>query len=334
MARDVRGLPGLPGTSLQALAGVPGPDDPSFSRDPEPLEGSKLGDLLKSQLVELGNFVGGLKLRKAPDPTLADAADLDTWTSEWNPRTTPTQEALRSLDANLGDLLPATRSRDLRSLGGASPMSSKSQVTSFHSPASSGLAYELEVLRLQIAALAQSLAGLGACVMNWSLELALPRRHELADMVLRYTLPCEHLSKELKELCRDLQSMELFSEEKLPNLQDPRLQDRSEKAVEKPLTLGGLQQMLLQQKHAQEEHLLQRCHEASSSVPVPDESFELERIRWNMEREAARMEDWERDHRRGITVGEFPKDSQQMSGHHASSASSFDWHEPGGRIVF
>ena len=35
--------------------------------------------------------------------------------------------------------------------------------------------------------------------MNWSLELALPRRHELADMVLRYTLPCEHLSKELKE---------------------------------------------------------------------------------------------------------------------------------------
>ena len=53
---------------------MPGPDDPSFSRDPEPLEGSKLGDLLKSQLVELGNFVGGLKLRKAPDPTLADAA--------------------------------------------------------------------------------------------------------------------------------------------------------------------------------------------------------------------------------------------------------------------
>ena len=31
-------------------------------------------------------------------------------------------------------------------------------------------------------------------------------------------------------------------------------------------------------------------HPRSSSVPVPDESFELERIRWNMEREAARME--------------------------------------------
>ena len=42
-------------------------------------------------------------------------------------------------------------------------------------------------------------AGLGACVMNWSAGLVNSHRQELADMVLRYTLPCEHLSKELKD---------------------------------------------------------------------------------------------------------------------------------------
>ena len=42
-------------------------------------------------------------------------------------------------------------------------------------------------------------AGLGACVMNWSAGLVSSRRQELADMVLRYTLPCEHLSRELKD---------------------------------------------------------------------------------------------------------------------------------------
>ncbi|CAE7498922.1 unnamed protein product [Symbiodinium sp. CCMP2456] len=53
---------GAPTTSLQALAAAPvlglGATEPK-----EPDDGN-LGELLKSQLVELGNFVGGLKLRK------------------------------------------------------------------------------------------------------------------------------------------------------------------------------------------------------------------------------------------------------------------------------
>ena len=36
-------------------------------------------------------------------------------------------------------------------------------------------------------------------MMNWSAGLVSSHRQELADMVLRYTLPCEHLSKELKD---------------------------------------------------------------------------------------------------------------------------------------
>ncbi|CAE7557145.1 unnamed protein product [Symbiodinium natans] len=334
MSREDHGTPGPRSATSTSLAAAPAAQlGDGLLGDREPFEGS-LGDLLKSQLVEMGNFVGGLKLRKeAPPP---EPPDLDSWAEwEWHARSPPTQEALRSLDANLSDLLPALKPRDLQS---ASPLSSKSHATSFHSP-SSGLAYELEVLRLQIAALAQSLAGLGACVMNWSAGLVSSRRQELADMVLRYTLPCEHLSRELKELCRDLRSMELFSEE--PSLSHANLkEDRGEKAIEKPLTLGALQQMLLQQKQRQAQ-CAEELHQEPTSSAI-DESLELERIRWSMEREAARMEDWERNHRRGITgtVGEHPKDSQQTSVHsvrgtHGTPASdSFDWATAGGRIVF
>jgi len=93
--------------------------------------------------------------------------------------------------------------------------------------------------------------------------------------------------------------------------------------------------MLLQQKR-QARQTDEVRHDAMSSA-IPDEALELERIRWSMEREAARMEDWERDHKRGITVGEHPKDSQQTSVHSLSgpAAASFNWAETsGGRIVF
>ena len=62
------------------------PGDLSLSRDPEPFEGN-LGDLLKSQLVELGNFVGGLKLRKeAPaTPPGAMSCRLDAALFETHP---------------------------------------------------------------------------------------------------------------------------------------------------------------------------------------------------------------------------------------------------------
>ena len=66
---------------------------------------------------------------------------------------------------------------------------------------------ELAVLRLQAAALAQSLAGLSACVVNWSSGQSLAQRRQLLQLVLRYVEPCEELSEELKELCEGLQQM-------------------------------------------------------------------------------------------------------------------------------
>lgn len=66
---------------------------------------------------------------------------------------------------------------------------------------------EVAVLRLQMAALAQSLAGLSACVVNWSSGQSLSQRRQLLQLVLRYVEPCEELSEELKELCEGLQAM-------------------------------------------------------------------------------------------------------------------------------
>eukprot|EP00435_Cladocopium_sp_Y103_P033500 s818_g8.t1 len=57
----------------------------------------------------------------------------------------------------------------------------------------------------------KNMNGLGACVVNWSSFLTPARRQQLKTTVLRYAEPCEHLSPELQELCKDLNSMD-FSE--------------------------------------------------------------------------------------------------------------------------
>eukprot|EP00931_Biecheleriopsis_adriatica_P059526 TRINITY_DN35624_c0_g1_i1.p1 TRINITY_DN35624_c0_g1~~TRINITY_DN35624_c0_g1_i1.p1 ORF type:complete len:538 (-),score=110.29 TRINITY_DN35624_c0_g1_i1:39-1607(-) len=61
------------------------------------------------------------------------------------------------------------------------------------------------VLALQVRALAQSLSGLGAQIYKWSAGLAYRRRVELAQLVLDYALPCEHLDSRLETLCAELQ---------------------------------------------------------------------------------------------------------------------------------
>ncbi|CAK9105350.1 unnamed protein product [Durusdinium trenchii] len=134
-----------------------------------------LGDQLKSQLVELGNFVGSLQLR-AEKRSNGERSPFDCLAGDG--------------DDHAAGSSPADRCE-----------AKEGSPASYHSPGSGGGdREELEVLRLQIAALAQSLAGLGACVVNWSAFLTNPRRQQLQSMVLRYTEPCEHLSAELQDI--------------------------------------------------------------------------------------------------------------------------------------
>ncbi|CAK9110069.1 unnamed protein product [Durusdinium trenchii] len=93
-----------------------------------------LGDQLKSQLVELGNFVGSLQLR-AEKRSNGERSPFDCLAGDG--------------DDHAAGSSPADRCE-----------AKEGSPASYHSPGSGGGdREELEVLRLQIAALAQSLAG-------------------------------------------------------------------------------------------------------------------------------------------------------------------------------
>eukprot|EP00434_Breviolum_minutum_P031604 symbB.v1.2.027944.t1/scaffold2901.1/size67644/3 len=195
----------LPGTKSRSLFGessVPLPYERALPQ-------GNLGDQLKSQLVELGNFVGSLQLR-AENRSAEGGSGASGAHDEVKLSDTPETAHSGGYPNSQEDVSPS-----------ASP-------SSFHSPSGGE---ENEVLRLQTAALAQSLAGLGACVVNWSSFLTASRRQHLKTMVLRYAEPCEHLSPELQELCKDLNSMD-FSDGS----------PKSEALT--PLTVGTLREML------------------------------------------------------------------------------------------
>ncbi|CAK9090733.1 unnamed protein product [Durusdinium trenchii] len=63
------------------------------------------------------------------------------------------------------------------------------------------------VLNMQVRALAQSLAGLGAKAFNWSMGLSKLQRRDLAEAVLEYCRPCAHLDTTLEGLCIDLENI-------------------------------------------------------------------------------------------------------------------------------
>ncbi|CAJ1441639.1 unnamed protein product [Effrenium voratum] len=60
------------------------------------------------------------------------------------------------------------------------------------------------VLGLQVRALAQSLAGLGASIVQWSRNLVHRRQIELVHLVLDYVQPLEHVDARLEALCNEL----------------------------------------------------------------------------------------------------------------------------------
>ncbi|CAJ1388646.1 unnamed protein product [Effrenium voratum] len=191
-------LDGLPGLAQEPLVRPRAREHQTLTSSHEAaqaraeLQGGSLGDVLKSQLVELGNFVGSLQLR-------ANRGEDSEWLSAPAAALPPSP----TLQQRLGH----TEEPEVQALE-----------TSF-SPCSAGSS-ELEVLRVQMSALAQSLAGLGACVVNWSGFLDAQRRGELRRKVLSYVEPCGQLSPELQELCRDLRSMEFALEPGLARAED------------------------------------------------------------------------------------------------------------------
>ena len=60
------------------------------------------------------------------------------------------------------------------------------------------------VLGLQVRALAQSLAGLAARVIQWSASLSHRKQLDLIDLALCYIRPLEHLDERLEALCLEL----------------------------------------------------------------------------------------------------------------------------------
>jgi hypothetical protein len=70
---------------------------------------------------------------------------------------------------------------------------------------------KIDGLGLTVAALVQSLVGLGASAFNWTEGLGTPRRTGLAELVLAYAQPCSHIDPRLQDLCSDL-SLELAKE--------------------------------------------------------------------------------------------------------------------------
>lgn len=64
------------------------------------------------------------------------------------------------------------------------------------------------ILHVQVRALAQSLAGLGAHVYNWSAGLSMWQRRALAELILDFTRPCMHLDPRLLDLCIELERLQ------------------------------------------------------------------------------------------------------------------------------
>ncbi|CAJ1342550.1 unnamed protein product, partial [Effrenium voratum] len=60
-----------------------------------------------------------------------------------------------------------------------------------------GMCSRCPVLNMQVRALSQSLAGLGAKAFNWSSGLSKLQRRDLAEVVLEYCRPCAHLDSTL-----------------------------------------------------------------------------------------------------------------------------------------
>eukprot|EP00930_Biecheleria_cincta_P024898 TRINITY_DN17777_c0_g1_i1.p1 TRINITY_DN17777_c0_g1~~TRINITY_DN17777_c0_g1_i1.p1 ORF type:complete len:548 (-),score=93.29 TRINITY_DN17777_c0_g1_i1:131-1726(-) len=64
------------------------------------------------------------------------------------------------------------------------------------------------VMKIQVRALAQSLAGLAARTFNWSASLSKLQRRDLAEIIGHYCKPCSFLDASLEDLCIELEHIQ------------------------------------------------------------------------------------------------------------------------------
>eukprot|EP00913_Durusdinium_trenchii_P027635 g25917.t1 len=89
----------------------------------------------------------------------------------------------------------------------STPRDFKMEKASDHRRVAPTMCSRCHVLNMQVRALAQSLAGLGAKAFNWSMGLSKLQRRDLAEAVLEYCRPCAHLDTTLEGLCIDLENI-------------------------------------------------------------------------------------------------------------------------------
>lgn len=156
-----------------------------------------LDPLLSDQLSSMGQEISHLLLRAGPPKEFEVL------------RPAPLQPAMRRLPMEEPSKVPGSvlspRTPTMPSLP---PKSEK--VLSGHPPEAgpvTSMCSRCHVLNMQVRALAQSLAGLGAKAFNWSTGVGKLQRRDLAEVVLEYCRPCAHLDSTLEGLCIDLENI-------------------------------------------------------------------------------------------------------------------------------
>jgi len=160
---------------------------------------SPAGDLLLERLLKglenkemsVGDALGALesKLQRADAAGRAESGSSAA-------------DSRRDMDSMAGRWAPETL-QDIS--GGMDGPTSGRQPSAAAGSASQRASEQCAALSLQVKALAQSLAGIGARAFQWASALSVPLQRELASLVLEYTRPCAHIEASLQDLCEELE---------------------------------------------------------------------------------------------------------------------------------
>lgn len=76
-------------------------------------------------------------------------------------------------------------------------------------------------LSMQVRALSQALAGLGARAFNWSAGMGKVQRRDLSELVLAYLRPCAHLDAGIDDICAELERIRWVLAAAPPTVRQP-----------------------------------------------------------------------------------------------------------------
>eukprot|EP00435_Cladocopium_sp_Y103_P072824 s45_g41.t1 len=168
-----------------------------FGAKPSSDQAPPLDPLLSDQLSSMGQEISHLLLRAGPPKEFEVL------------RPAPLQPAMRRSPMEEPSKVPGSVFSPRATMPSLPPKSEK--VLSGGHPPEAGpvtsMCSRCHVLNMQVRALAQSLAGLGAKAFNWSTGLGKLQRRDLAEVVLEYCRPCAHLDTTLEGLCIDLENI-------------------------------------------------------------------------------------------------------------------------------